>query len=46
MSKEMMSRRDALKLGVLGAGAAMLTASQAMAAAPTEKDVNLMKNTM
>lgn len=39
MSKEMMSRRDALKLGVLGAGAAMLTASQAMAAAPTEKDV-------
>ena len=35
----MMSRRDALKLGVLGAGAAMLSASQAMAAAPMEKDV-------
>ena len=39
MSKEMMSRRDALKLGVLGAGAAMLSATSAMAAAPMEKDV-------
>jgi len=39
MSKEMMSRRDALKLGVVGAGAAMLSAANAMAAAPTEKDV-------
>ncbi|ACZ13096.1 flavocytochrome c [Sulfurospirillum deleyianum] len=39
MSQETMSRRDALKFGVLGAGAAMLTASQAMAAAPMEKDV-------
>ena len=34
-----MSRRDALKFGVVGAGAAMLTAVNAMAAAPTEKDV-------
>ncbi len=39
MSKEMMSRRDALKLGMVGAGAAMLAATNAMAAAPTEKDV-------
>ncbi|ACZ13101.1 flavocytochrome c [Sulfurospirillum deleyianum] len=39
MSQETMSRRDALKLGMIGAGAAMLTASQAMAAAPMEKDV-------
>lgn len=39
MNKETMSRRDALKLGVVGAGAAMLTAVNAMAAAPTEKDV-------
>ena len=38
MSKETMSRRDALKLGFVGAGAAML-ATNAMAAAPTEKDV-------
>jgi len=39
MSQEKMSRRDALKLGFVGAGAAMLSASQAMAAAPTEKEV-------
>ncbi|NCD12568.1 MAG: FAD-dependent oxidoreductase, partial [Epsilonproteobacteria bacterium] len=39
MSQETMSRRDALKLGALGAAGAMLSASQAMAAAPTEKDV-------
>lgn len=39
MSQEKMSRRDALKLGVIGAGAAMLGATNAMAAAPTEKDV-------
>ncbi len=39
MSKETMSRRDALKLGVVGAGAAMLSAANAMAAAPIEKDV-------
>ena len=40
MNKESMSRRDALKLGALGtAGLAMLSASNAMAAAPTEKDV-------
>jgi len=39
MSKETMSRRDALKFGVVGAGAAMLTAANAMAAAPTEKEV-------
>ena len=39
MSQETMSRRDALKLGVVGAGAAMLSAANAMAAAPTEKDV-------
>ena len=40
MNKESMSRREALKLGALGtAGFAMLGASNAMAAAPTEKDV-------
>jgi flavocytochrome c len=40
MSKETMSRRDALKIGTLGAvGMAMLSASNAMAAAPTDKDV-------
>ncbi|WP_333803680.1 flavocytochrome c [Sulfurospirillum sp.] len=39
MSQETMSRRDALKLGMVGAGAAMLSAANAMAAAPTEKDV-------
>ncbi|WP_067174812.1 flavocytochrome c [Sulfurospirillum sp. UCH001] len=39
MSQETMSRRDALKFGMMGAGAAMLAASNAMAAAPTEKDV-------
>ena len=39
MSQEKMSRRDALKLGVIGAGAAMFGATNAMAAAPTEKDV-------
>lgn len=39
MNKETMSRRDALKLGFVGAGAAMLSATSAMAAAPTEKDV-------
>jgi len=39
MSQETMSRRDALKLGMVGAGAAMLAATNAMAAAPTEKDV-------
>lgn len=40
MKKETMSRRDALKLGALGtAGLAMLSASNAMAAAPTEKEV-------
>jgi len=39
MSQERMSRRDALKLGMVGAGAAMLSAANAMAAAPTEKDV-------
>ena len=40
MSKEMMSRRDALKFGALGAvGMAMMGATNAMAAAPTEKDV-------
>lgn len=39
-SKETMSRRDALKFGALStAGLAMLSASNAMAAAPTEKDV-------
>ena len=39
MSKETMSRRDALKFGALGTvGMAMLSASNAMAAAPTEKD--------
>ena len=39
MSQEKMSRRDALKFGVVGAGAVMLSAAIAMAAAPTEKDV-------
>lgn len=39
MSQETMSRRDALKFGVVGAGAVMLSAANAMAAAPTEKDV-------
>lgn len=39
MNKDMMSRRDALKLGFVGAGAAMLAATSAMAAAPTEKEV-------
>lgn len=39
MSQEKMSRRDALKFGMMGAGAAMVAASNAMAAAPSEKDV-------
>ena len=39
MSQETMSRRDALKFGMMGAGAAMLSAANAMAAAPMEKDV-------
>ncbi len=40
MSQEKMSRRDALKFGALGTvGMAMMSASNAMAAAPTEKDV-------
>lgn len=40
MSQEKMSRRDALKIGALGTvGMAMMSASNAMAAAPMEKDV-------
>ena len=39
MNKETMSRRNALKLGFVGAGAAMFAATSAMAAAPSEKDV-------
>lgn len=40
MSQEKMSRRDALKFGALGTvGMAMMSATSAMAAAPTEKDV-------
>lgn len=39
MSQEKMSRRDALKWGVLGTGAAMVSGTQLMAATPTEKEV-------
>lgn len=46
MSQEKMSRRDALKFGMMGAGAAMVAASNAMAAALQRKMLNLMKSTM
>ncbi|MBE0497524.1 MAG: flavocytochrome c [Campylobacterales bacterium] len=39
MKKETLSRRDALKFGALGAGLAVFGASNAMAAALTEKEV-------
>ncbi|MBN2964365.1 flavocytochrome c [Sulfurospirillum sp. T05] len=39
MKKEGLSRRDALKFGALGAGLAVFGASNAMAAAPLEKEV-------
>lgn len=39
MEKEFLSRRKALKMGALGAGVAMMSAVQAMGAAPTEKEV-------
>lgn len=39
MEKEFLSRRKALKLGLLGAGVTMMSTVQAMGAAPTEQEV-------